>query len=110
MDKYGLDPDRPILTQISRFDRLKDPQGVIAAYKLVKRRYPCQLVLAGGGAPDDPEGAQVLSEVREAAADDSDIHVLELPPFSDIEINGPGARLHCSISEINQRGIRTDGE
>jgi trehalose synthase len=87
LEKYGLDPERPILTQISRFDRLKDPQGVIAAYRLVKRRYPCQLVLAGGGAPDDPEGAQVLTEVREEAANDPDIHVLELPPFSDLEIN-----------------------
>jgi trehalose synthase len=87
LEKYGLDPARPILTQISRFDRLKDPQGVIAAYKLVKRRYPAQLVLAGGGAPDDPEGAQVLSEVRAAADGDPDIHVLELPPFSDVEIN-----------------------
>ena len=87
LEKYRLDPGRPILTQISRFDRLKDPLGVIAAYKQVKRRYPCQLVLAGGGAPDDPEGAQVLSEVRVAADDDPDIHVLELPPFSDLEIN-----------------------
>jgi trehalose synthase len=82
-----LDPERPILTQISRFDRLKDPLGVIAAYKMVKRRHNCQLVLAGGGAPDDPEGNQVLEEVREAAGDDPDIHVLLLPPFSDLEIN-----------------------
>jgi len=87
LDKYGLDPERPILTQISRFDRLKDPLGVIASYKLVKKRYRCQLVLAGGGAPDDPEGAQVLEEVRAAAAADPDVHVLELPPFSDLEIN-----------------------
>ena len=47
----------------------------------------CQLVLAGGGAPDDPEGEEVLREVQEAAADDPDIHVLLLPPFSDLEIN-----------------------
>jgi trehalose synthase len=87
LERYELDPDRPILTQISRFDRLKDPLGVIAAYRLVKKHRDCQLVLAGGGADDDPEGAQVLSEVKEAAAKDSDIHVLLLPPFSDIEIN-----------------------
>lgn len=87
LEKYGLDPGRPILTQISRFDRLKDPLGVIAAYKLVKKRYRCQLILAGGGAPDDPEGAQVLEEVRTASAGDPDIHILELPPFSDLEIN-----------------------
>lgn len=87
LEKYHINPGRPILTQISRFDRLKDPLGVIAAYKMVKKRQNCQLVLAGGGAPDDPEGAQVLLEVQEAAANDRDIHVLLLPPFSDIEIN-----------------------
>ncbi len=87
LEKYHIDPDRPILTQVSRFDRLKDPVGVIAAYRIVKKRQDCQLVLAGGGAPDDPEGEAVLSEVREAAANDPDIHVLLLPPFSDLEIN-----------------------
>jgi len=86
--RHGIDPDRPVLTQISRFDRFKDPLGVIAAYRLVRKRYQkCQLVLAGGGAPDDPEGAEVLREVQEAVADDPDIHVLLLPPFSDLEIN-----------------------
>ena len=87
MQKYRLNPERPIVTQISRFDRLKDPLGVIAAYRMVKKRRDCQLVLAGGGADDDPEGAQVLREVQEAAAADPDIHILLLPPFSDLEIN-----------------------
>lgn len=88
LEKYALDPGRPIITQISRFDRLKDPLGVIAAYRLVKRRHDCQLVLAGGGATDDPEGKEVLDEVRNAADGDPDIHVLPLPPFSDLDING----------------------
>ena len=87
LERYELDPARPILTQISRFDRLKDPLGVIQAYRLVRRRHDCQLLLAGGGASDDPEGQAVLQEVREAAGDDRDIHVLELPPFSDLDIN-----------------------
>ncbi len=87
LEKYGLDPERPILTQISRFDRLKDPLGVIAAYRMVRKRQDCQLLLAGGGAPDDPEGEAVLREVQEAAAEDPDIHVLMLPPFSDLDIN-----------------------
>ena len=87
LEKYRLNPERPILAQISRFDRLKDPLGVIAAYRIVKKRHDCQLVLAGGGAPDDPEGEAVLREVQEAAAQDPDIHVLLLPPFSDLEIN-----------------------
>lgn len=87
LEKYSLDPRRPILTQISRFDRLKDPLGVISAYKIVKKRIDCQLVLAGGGASDDPEGEAVLREVQEAAVGDPDIHILLLPPFSDLEIN-----------------------
>ena len=87
LEKYGIDPAIPILTQISRFDRFKDPVGVIAAYRMVKKRHKCQLVLAGGGAADDPEGEQVLQEVQEAAAGDPGIHVLLLPPFSDLEIN-----------------------
>ncbi len=87
IESHGIDPRRPVVTQVSRFDRLKDPLGVIAAYRLVKRRIDCQLVLAGGAATDDPEGQQVLDEVRERAGQDKDIHVLLLPPFSDLEIN-----------------------
>ncbi len=101
-EKYHIDLDRPVLTQISRFDRLKDPLGVIDAYRLVKRRRKCQLVLAGGGAPDDPEGEQVLHEVQAAAAGDPDIHVLLLPPFSDLEINA----LVRGSTVIIQKSIR----
>ena len=86
--RFGIDPERPLITQISRFDRLKDPLGVIAAYRLVKRFLPpLQLVLAGGSASDDPEGAAVLQEVRDTAGADPDIHVLDLPPDSHRCIN-----------------------
>ncbi|HZR29777.1 MAG TPA: glycosyltransferase [Terriglobales bacterium] len=86
-EDFGIDRSRPIITQISRFDRLKDPVGVIQAYKLAKKYVDCQLVLAGGGATDDPEGAAVLAEVMEAAGDDLDIIILNLPPWSATEIN-----------------------
>ena len=85
--RFNIDPDRPIVTQISRFDYLKDPVGVIEVYKQVKKYIDCQLVLAGGGATDDPEGMRVLDDVRAAAGDDPDIHIIFLPPSSDIEIN-----------------------
>jgi trehalose synthase len=85
--RFRLNRERPIVTQISRFDYLKDPVGVIRAYKMVKEHVDCQLVLAGGGATDDPEGMQVLAEVRQEAAEDPDIFVRFLPPGSDIEIN-----------------------
>jgi trehalose synthase len=87
LDRFKIDQKRPIVTQISRFDYLKDPVGVITAYKQVKQYLDCQLVLAGGGATDDPEGMKVLEEVKSAAIDDSDIHIIFLPPASDIEIN-----------------------
>jgi trehalose synthase len=85
--KYGLDPARPIVVQVSRFDRFKDPLGVIQAYRLARRFVPFQLVLAGGGATDDPEGAAMLAEVRSAAAGDPDIHILLLPPDAHRTIN-----------------------
>ena len=83
----GLDPGRPLVTQVSRFDRLKDPLGVIEAYRLAKKYNDCQLLLVGGSATDDPEGQAVLTECRDRAADDRDIHVVELPPTANIEIN-----------------------
>ena len=84
---FGIDRSRPIVTQVSRFDRLKDPVGVVHAYKLAKKYVDCQLVLAGGGASDDPEGAAVLQEVKEAAGNDPDIIILDLPPWCAFEIN-----------------------
>lgn len=80
IEKFQLHPDYVTALQISRFDRFKDPIGVIHAYRLVKKFHKkLQLVLAGGGATDDPEGIVVLDEVRRAAMGDPDIHVLELP-------------------------------
>ena len=87
LQRYKIDPERPIITQISRFDRLKDPLGVIETYKLVKRTTDCQLILAGGTATDDPESVEVLPHVWSHAGKDPDIHVIELPPNSDLEIN-----------------------
>lgn len=54
-DEFGVDRSRPIVTQVSRFDRAKDPVGVVAAFKQARKYVDCQLVLAGGGATDDPE-------------------------------------------------------
>jgi len=86
-DRFGIDRRRPILLQVSRFDRFKDPLGVIEAHRMVRQSFDCQLVLAGGSATDDPEGLQVLAEVKEAAAQARDVFVLSLPSGSDLEIN-----------------------
>jgi len=85
--RFELDPDVPVLVQISRFDRFKDPVGVIQAYRMVKKMTPVQLVLAGGGATDDPEGTEVLDAVLEAADGDPDIHVELLPPAAHRTVN-----------------------
>ncbi len=102
LEQLGIPRDKPILLQVSRFDRFKDPIGVIKAYRLVKKHHDCRLILAGGGADDDPEGAAVLTEVREAAGTDPDIHVLELPPDAHLEINA----LQRAATIVVQKSLR----
>ena len=100
--RLKIPTDRPLLLQVSRFDRFKDPLGVIHAYKIVKKYTDCVLVLAGSPATDDPEGEAVLKEVREFAADDPDIYVLLLPPYSDKDINA----LQRMADVIFQKSVR----
>ncbi len=101
-DDFGIDRSRPIVTQISRFDRLKDPVGVVQAFKLAKQYVDCQLVLAGGGASDDPEGDIVLQEVKAVAQDDPDIILLNLPPWCALEVNA----LQRASTLIVQKSLR----
>ena len=100
--QFGIDCARPVVTQISRFDYLKDPLGVIKAYKLAKEHVDMQLVLAGGGATDDPEGPVIMEQVKTEAEKDKDIFVLFLPPASDIEINA----LQRGSTIILQKSLR----
>jgi len=100
--RFQIDPRRNILTQISRFDRLKDPVGVIRAYRIVKRYFDCQLVLAGGSASDDPEGAVVLKEVVREANNDPDIKILELPAWAPLEVNA----LQRASTVVIQKSLR----
>jgi len=103
--RFGLDPNRPLLVQISRFDRFKDPVGVIQAYRLIRKVLPVQLVLAGGGASDDPEGKEILDEVMGAAGDDPDIHVLQLPPDSHRTINALQRLADIIIQKSTREGF-----
>ena len=102
LNRYHIPRDKPLVTQISRFDRLKDPIGVIQAFRIARRYVDCRLVLAGGGASDDPEGEEVLDEVRAEAGGDPDIHILLLPPTSSLEINA----LQRASAIILQKSIR----
>jgi trehalose synthase len=76
-EALGIDPHRPLLTQVSRFDPWKDPLGVIDAYRLVRREVPdVQLVMIGSLASDDPEGMRYLELTSEHAGGEPDVHLL----------------------------------
>jgi trehalose synthase len=85
----GVEFDRPLITQVSRFDPWKDPLGVIAAYRLVKREAPhVQLALVGSMALDDPEGWAMYRDIQQNSEDDSSIHVFtNLTGVGNIEVN-----------------------
>ncbi len=87
LERLRVPRDKPILLQVSRFNRFKDPLGVIEAYRIVKKREDCRLVLVGSGDSADPEGEALEAEVKEAASHDRDIHVLELEAEARVEVN-----------------------
>lgn len=100
---FGIDPLRPILLQVSRFDFFKDPLGVIYAYRLAKKFQPfIQLIFAGATATDDPESEIVLKEMQHARNDDPDIHILNLPSDSNRIINA----LQRAATIIIQKSIK----
>lgn len=101
LDKYNLS-DKPMVLQVSRFDYLKDPIGAITAFERVRRNLDCQLVLAGGTADDDPESKRVLQAVEERAGNNPDIHILDIPPSSDIEINA----LQRAATVVMQKSLK----
>jgi trehalose synthase len=103
LKKYGVDSTRPIISQVSRFDHLKDPIGVIEAYKLVKKYVDCQLILAGNRAADDPETDVVLNEVMEKKGNDPNIHVLLIDPeTNDLDVNA----IQRASDVVIQKSIR----
>jgi trehalose synthase len=87
--QYGIDPNRPIVCQVSRYDPWKDPVGVIEAFQIVRESVPdAQLVLAGSMATDDPEGFQVWEQVEAARGHDRDIHLLSnIQQVGNVQIN-----------------------
>jgi len=89
VDQFGIDVDRPLITQVSRFDPWKDPVGVIEAWRLVRAHHPdIQLALVGSMAHDDPEGWEYYNKTVEAAAGDPDIFILSnLNNVGSVEVN-----------------------
>lgn len=102
LERLGVPRDKPIVLQIGRYDRFKDPVGAVRAYRLARKHHDCRLVLAGSGVLHDPEGEAVLAEVRTEAGQDPDIHILQLPPEADLEINA----LQRAATIILQKSIK----
>ena len=101
---YGIDRQRPLILQVSRFDPWKYPLGVIDAYRLVKEQHPdSQLLLVGSMAHDDPEGWEFLRMTQEHAKGDPDIHMLtNFEQVGNLEVNA----FQRSATVILQKSIR----
>jgi trehalose synthase len=104
VDQFGIDVERPLLTQVSRFDPWKDPLGVIDAFRLTRKDFPgLQLALVGSMAHDDPEGWEYYNQTVEYAAADPDIFILSnLNNIGAIEVNA--FQVHSSA--VLQKSIR----
>jgi trehalose synthase len=89
LDKYDVEAEKPIITQVSRFDSWKDPLGVIDVYRLVKKKVPdVQLLMIASMAKDDPEGWTYYEKTARHAAEDYNIHLLtDLKAVGDTEVN-----------------------
>ncbi len=105
LTRFGISPRLPVLTQISRFDRFKDPIGVIEAFNLLNSTVDAQLVLAGGGATDDPEGEAVYQEVLQAAKGNDRIFILQLPSDAHRTINALQRASAIVIQKSLQEGF-----
>jgi trehalose synthase len=105
LEPLDLPQRKAWVTQVSRFDRLKDPVGVIDAFKLARRQIDAHLVMAGGSADDDPEGAEVLREVQERAGNRTDISILSLPPDAHLTINALQRRSTVVLQKSLREGF-----
>ena len=109
-DQFGIDVDRPLICQVSRFDPWKDPIGVIDAYRLVNEEMPeVQLALVGSMATDDPEGWEFFNSTMAYADGDPDIQILNnLNKVGAIEVNAFQSQADVADPEVDPRGLRPD--
>jgi trehalose synthase len=106
-EQFGIDTDRPLICQVSRFDPWKDPIGVIEAYRIVTERLPdAQLALVGSMATDDPEGWEYFHETFRAADGDPDIKILNnLNNVGAIEVNAFQSQADVVIQKSIREGF-----
>lgn len=100
LTKHGIEQEKPLITQISRFDKWKDPEGMIKIFKMIKRKIDCQLILAGSMATDDPEGQEIFENLEKLVEQEQDIRLIINAP--DIVINA----LQRASSVIVQKSVK----
>jgi trehalose synthase len=107
VDQFGIDVERPLLTQVSRFDPWKDPLGVIDAYRAVKQRFPeVQLALVGSMAHDDPEGWEYYNRTVEHAAGDPDVYILSnMNNVGAVEVNAFQVHSDAVVQKSTKEGF-----
>jgi trehalose synthase len=107
VDQFGIDVERPLLTQVSRFDPWKDPLGVIDAYRVVKAEFPeVQLALVGSMAHDDPEGWDYYNQTVTYAAGDPDVYILSnLNNIGSVEVNAFQVHSAAAIQKSTKEGF-----
>jgi len=105
--QFGIDVERPLLLQVSRFDPWKDPLGVVDVYRTVKAKYPAmQLALVGSMASDDPEGWEYLEKVIEYVATDPDVFILSnLDNVGSVEINAFQSHADVIVQKSTREGF-----
>src|SRR4051794_19580924 len=107
VDQFGIDVERPLVSQVSRFDPWKDPLGVIDAYREVKQRFPeLQLALVGSMAHDDPEGWDYYNQTVAYAQGDPDIYILSnLNNIGAVEVNAFQVHSNAVIQKSIKEGF-----
>jgi trehalose synthase len=100
LSKSGIDEEKPIICQVSRFDKWKDPEGLIRIFNVVKEKVDCQLILVGSMASDDPEGQEIFENLEKIVQEGKDIHLMINAP--DIVINA----LQRASSVVIQKSLK----
>jgi trehalose synthase len=106
-EQFGIDVDRPLICQVSRFDPWKDPLGVIDAYRIVKQQVPnVQLALVGSMASDDPEGWDFFNATIAHADGDPDVHILNnFNNVGAIEVNAFQSHADVVVQKSTREGF-----
>jgi trehalose synthase len=103
LKKFGIDQDKPIITQVSRFDRFKDPEGVLRCYQKIRKEVDCRLVMIGNMASDDPEGEDIYRKMITEYGQDPDIHFITAT--NNVLVNALQTESSCVIQKSLREGF-----